>query len=93
MERCYRTNYDNEELGLTAAAAAKLYTGELDPHIVSRLLENPCFPQLVEQLRAFVDGTESVALGTYRQTLSITARLLQKQGKTYPWNKARQSSH
>lgn len=88
MERCCRTNYDIEELGLTAAAAAKLYTGELDPHIVSRLLENPCFPQLVEQLRAFVDGTESVALGTYRQTLSITARLLQKQGKTNPRDKA-----
>ena len=27
----YRTNYDIEELGLTAAAAAKLYTGELNP--------------------------------------------------------------
>ena len=80
----YRTNYDIEELGLTAAAAAKLYTGELDPHIVSQLLENPYFPQLVEQLRAFVDGTESAALGTYRQTLSITGRLLQKQGKTNP---------
>lgn len=84
----YRTNYDIEELGLTAAAAAKLYTGELDPHIVSQLLENPYFPQLVEQLRAFVDGTESAALGTYRQTLSITGRLLQKQGKTHPRDKA-----
>jgi len=80
----YRTNYDIEELGLTAAAAAKLYTGELDPHIVSQLLENPYFPQLVEQLGAFVDGTESAALSTYRQTLSITGRLLQKQGKTHP---------
>lgn len=40
--------------------------------------------KLVEQLRAFVDGTESAALGTYRQTLSITGRLLQKQGKTNP---------
>lgn len=80
----YRTNYDIEELGLTAAAAAKLYTGALDPHIVSQLLENPYFPRLVEQLRAFVDGTESAALGTYRQTLSITGRLLQKQGKTNP---------
>lgn len=80
----YRTNYDIEELGLTAAAAAKLYTGELDPHIVSQLLESPYFPRLVEQLRAFVDGTESAALGTYRQTLSITGRLLQKQGKTNP---------
>lgn len=80
----YRTNYDIEELGLTAAAAAKLYTGEPDPHIVGQLLENPYFPQLVEQLRAFVDGTESAALGTYRQTLSITGRLLQKQGKTNP---------
>lgn len=83
----YRTNYDIEELGLTAAAAAKLYTGELDPHIVSQLLENPYFPQLVEQLRAFVDGTESAALGTYRQTLRITAKLLQKQGKTNPRDK------
>lgn len=80
----YRTNYDIEELGLTAAAAAKLYTGEPDPHIVGQLLEISYFPRLVEQLRAFVDGTESAALGTYRQTLSITGRLLQKQGKTNP---------
>ena len=37
----YRTNYDIEELGLTAAAAAKLYTGELNPHmaVVCHLLK------------------------------------------------------
>ena len=35
----YRTNYDIEELGLTAKAAARLYTGEVDPKVVSQLLE------------------------------------------------------
>lgn len=83
----YRTNFDIDELGLTPAAAAKLYTGELDPHIVSQLLENPQFPRLVEQIRAFVDGTNSAAIESYNQVMRITGKLLQRQCKVMPHDK------
>ena len=84
----YRTNFDIEELGLTPAAAAKLYSGELDPHIVSQLLENKYFPRLVEEIRCFVDGTNSAGFATYNQVLNINQKLLQHQGKTKPHEKA-----
>lgn len=83
----YRTNFDIDELGLTPEAAAKLYTGEPDPHVVSQLLENPQFPRLVEQIRAFVDGTNSAALETYNQVMKVTGKLLQRQGKIMPHDK------
>ena len=72
----YRTNYDSEELGLTAAAAAKLYTGELNPHIVSQLLENPYFAQMVSEIAAFMEGTESTAAATNTRRTELQPRLL-----------------
>lgn len=35
----YRTNYDIEALGLSAKAAQRLYTGEVDPVAVSQLIK------------------------------------------------------
>lgn len=43
----YRTNYDIETLGLTAKAAARLYTRKVDSAIVSQLLEHKEFAILV----------------------------------------------
>lgn len=79
-----RISLGTEKLGLNAATAAKLYTGELDPHIVSQLLESPYCSQLVEQLKALEDGTASAVLGADRQIPSIIGRLLRKQGKARP---------
>lgn len=83
----YRTNFDIDELGLTPEAAAKLYTGELDPHVVSQLLTNPYFPQLTQDIRAFIDGTETAALASYNQVMKVTGRMLQRQSKIMPHDK------
>ena len=79
----YRTNYDIEELGLTAAAAAKLYTGELNPHIVSQLLENPYFAQMVSEIAAFMEGTESTAAATYNGMMKVASKVMYLQGKKH----------
>lgn len=79
----YRTNYDIEELGLTAAAAAKLYTGELNPHIVSQLLENPYFAQMVSEIAAFMEGTESTATATYNGMMKVASKVMYLQGKKH----------
>ena len=84
----YRTNYDIEELGLTAAAAAKLYTGELNPHIVSQLLENPYFAQMVSEIAAFMEGTESTATATYNGMMKVASKVMYLQGKKRPEDRA-----
>ena len=84
----YRTNYDIEELGLTAAAAAKLYTGELNPHIVSQLLENPYFAQMVSEIAAFMEGTESTATATYNGMMKVASKVMYLQGKKHPEDRA-----
>ena len=84
----YRTNYDIEELGLTAAAAAKLYTGELNPHIVSQLLENPYFAQMVSEIAAFMEGTESTAAATYNGMMKVASKVMYLQGKKHPEDRA-----
>ena len=77
----YRTNYDIEELGLTAAA--KLYTGERNPHIVSQLLENPYFAQMVSEIAAFMEGTESTATATYNGMMKVASKVMYLQGKKH----------
>ena len=58
----YRTNYDIEELGLTAKAAARLYIGEIDSKVVSQLLEHKEFAILVAQIAQFEDATISASI-------------------------------
>ena len=57
----YRTNYDIDELGLTAAAAAKLYTGELNPH-------------KVRKDRRFY-GEQQLLLSTYEVDVQVSHRV------------------
>lgn len=83
----YRTNFDIDELGLSAKAAEKLYTGEVDPFIVSQLIENPYFGKMVQELRAVVDGTNSAAMATYYQVMNIAGKLLNRQAKVLPHDK------
>ena len=45
-----KKNYDISELGLSAEAARNLYTGRVNPEVVSRLLENRRFAQLTSMI-------------------------------------------
>lgn len=77
----YRTNYDMEELGLTAKAAERLYTGEVDPAIVSQLIEHPEFAILVKQIAQFEDATIAASIAGVNTMINDMGVLLQNVGK------------
>lgn len=80
----YRTNYDIEELGLTAKAAARLYTGEVDPKVVSQLLEHKEFAILVAQIAQFEDATISASISGMNAMIGKFSGLVQRVGNKNP---------
>lgn len=80
----YRTNYDIEELGLTAKAAARLYTGEVDPAVVSQLLEHKEFAILVTQIAQFKDATVAAGIAGMNTMIGHLSSLAQRVGKKNP---------
>lgn len=85
----YRTNYDMGELGLSAKAAEKLYTGEVDPVTVSQLFEHPEFAILVKQIAQFKDETIAASIAGVNTMIDNFGKLLQNIGKNNPrWAQA-----
>lgn len=80
----YRTNYDIEKLGLTAKAAARLYTGEVDPTVVSQLLEHKEFAILVAQIAQFEDATISASISGMNAMIEQFSGLVQRVGNKNP---------
>lgn len=80
----YRTNYDIEELGLTAKAAARLYTEEVDPVVVSQLLEHKEFAILVTQIAQFKDATVAAGIAGMNTMVGHLSSLAQRVGKKNP---------
>lgn len=87
----YRTNYDMEELGLSAKAAEKLYTGEVDPVTVSQLIEHPEFALLVKQIAQFKDETIAASIAGVNTMIDSLGKLLQNI-KTPHWAQAANSA-
>lgn len=80
----YRTNYDIEHLGLTAKAAARLYTGEVDPAVVSQLLEHKEFAILVTQIAQFKDATVAAGIAGMNTMIGHLSSLAQRAGRKNP---------
>lgn len=80
----YRTNYDIEKLGLTAKAAARLYTGEVDPDIVSQLLEHKEFAILVAQIAQFKDEAVAAGIAGMNTMIGHLSHLTQRAGRKNP---------
>ena len=80
----YRTNYDIEALGLSAGAAEKLCSGELNAETVSQLLEHPLFAKLVNQITQFKDATIAASLAGMNAMLSKLGQLMHQVGKKSP---------
>lgn len=80
----YQTNYDIERLGLTAKAAARLYTGEVDPTVVSQLIEHKEFAVLVAQIAQFKDATIAAGIAGMNTMISHLSSLVQRVGKKNP---------
>lgn len=80
----YQTNYDIEELGLTAKAAVRLYTEEVDPIAVSQLLEHKEFAILVTQIAQFKDATVAADIAGMNTMIGHLSSLAQSVGKKNP---------
>lgn len=80
----YQTNYDIERLGLTAKAAERLYTGEVDPVVVSQLLEHKDFAILVKQIAQFKDVTIAAGIAGMNTMISQLSNLVQHVGNKNP---------
>ncbi len=78
------TNYDIERLGLTAKAAERLYTGEVDPVVVSQLLEHKDFAILVKQIAQFKDVTIAAGIAGTNTMISQLGNLVQHVGNKNP---------
>ena len=79
-----RKNYDIEELGLSADAARNLYTQKVNPKIVSQLLENPRFPQLVSLLASYQNETVAAGIAAMNQNITFVRSLLMGQANLHP---------
>ena len=81
-----RKNYDIEELGISSEAAKLLYTGRLDSRVLSLLLENPHFPQLLALLARYQKEIVRSGIAAMNQQLTFINSLLLTQAESNPDN-------
>lgn len=79
-----KKNYDISELGLSAEAARNLYTGRVNPEVVSRLLENRRFAQLTNMIALYFDETMASGFAAQNQILQSLSSMLLAAGKEQP---------
>ena len=79
-----KKNYDISELGLSAEAARNLYTGRVNPEVVSRLLENRRFAQLTSMIALYFDETIASGFAAQNQILQSLSSMLLMTGKEQP---------
>lgn len=79
-----KKNYDISELGLSAEAARNLYTGRVNPEVVSRLLENRRFAQLTSMIALYFDETMASGFAVQNQILQSLSSMLLMTGKEQP---------
>lgn len=79
-----KKNYDISELGLSAEAARNLYTGRVNPDVISRLLENRRFAQLTNMIALYFDETMASGFAAQNQILQSLSSMLLAAGKEQP---------
>lgn len=79
-----KKNYDISELGLSTEAARNLYTGRVNPEVVSRLLENRRFAQLTSMIALYFDETMASGFAAQNQILQSLSSMLLMTGKEQP---------
>ena len=79
-----KKNYDISELGLSVEAARNLYTGRVNPEVVSRLLENRRFAQLTSMIALYFDETMASGFAAQNQILQSLSSMLLMTGKEQP---------
>ncbi len=71
-----RKNYDVAELGLSVQAARNLYTGKVNPEVVSRLLENPQFANATFAIEQYCNGDLTTAFAAQNRLYTTLANAL-----------------
>lgn len=71
-----RKNYDVSELGLSVQAARNLYTGKVNPEVVSRLLENPQFANATFAIEQYCNGDLTTAFAAQNRLYTTLANAL-----------------
>lgn len=79
-----RKNYDLSELGLSAEAARNLYTGRVNPQVVSRLMENRRFAHLTNMIALYFDDTLASGFAAQNQMYQALSSMLLGTGKEQP---------
>ena len=51
-------------------------------------MENPYFAQMVSEIAAFMEGTESTAAATYNGMMKVASKVMYLQGKNHPEDRA-----
>ena len=71
-----RKNYDVAELGLSVQAARNLYTGKVNPEVVSRLLENDYFANVTFAMEQYCNGDLTAAFAAQNRLYTTLATAL-----------------
>ncbi len=69
-------NYHIDELGLSAAAAKKIYSGEVDADVLNILIESPNFGTLIKMISAYFTDTTEAAIASQNQILDMVKDIL-----------------
>ena len=72
----YRTNYDIQELGLTADAAKVLYTNRTAAAVVSAMLESKQFPTFAQMVRQYIEGTVAAGYAAQNQMYGMLTNMI-----------------
>ena len=72
----YRTNYDIQELGLTADAAKVLYTNRTAAAVVSAMLESKQFPIFAQMVRQYIEGTVAAGYAAQNQMYGMLTNMI-----------------
>ena len=75
-----KSTYQIEQLGLSMEAAKNLYTGKVNPAVISTLLENKKFAVLSYNIDTLFEERMAAAFATQNQMLTSASRLLRNNG-------------
>ena len=74
-DRPDRTNYDLEDLGLSAAAGKALYTSETNAVVINAFLESKSFPALASLIRQYMEGSNAAGFAAQNKLFTMMASL------------------
>jgi transcriptional regulator with XRE-family HTH domain len=82
-----RINYDIGELGLTVKAAERLFTRQVDPVVLCKLLEHERCGELMHEIGLYLDETMAAGIAAQNQIFNSLSNLLNEHTAGHPEDK------